>query len=363
MSKEDDQYEFSSLWPQIEDICLARAKSAMGHADAQDLVSEFSFSVWSMLQDPKFKLSKNSPEHAKAYLLRIFKFRIIDFMRSRKRMNVALEEFTPFQPQFHHDNTDTLITLKEVRQQAYNISRTHLAVFSMTMDGWSCREIGLDLGMGASSVSRILRDGVARMSSDERVSGVDVVTSDSRVKTKRKVGLTVMASKLTFKQSGKTVKVISDKMVVALATINEDGEGIASIEVRKDSPISKESITSALHQHLWPSEKKAAVEETAAPAKAPAKAKLAPAKVDGPALQPKQGVNLDNIKDVPATIKEWQKKVGGEGYCLGGSGMPVGRRFKPGYDAKLKSCLKRLSTPNAKALAKELGWSGMIKFN
>lgn len=66
---------------------------------------------------------------------------------------------------------------------------------------------------------------------------------------------------------------------------------------------------------------------------------------------------FEGLKDVPPTLKEWQKKCGGEGYCLGMSKQKVTRRFRPGYDAKLKSFLNRLGTPNAKKLQKALGWA------
>ena len=358
--KQQESIKFHVIWPLIKGMCHAKACHALSSADADDLVSEYSFSVWSMLQTPKFRKNKNNAEHVKSYLLRVFKFRIIDYIRKRKRVNLMLEDYAPYHPQFYDDNVVDNITKKELVMYAEKISPNHSKVMQLILDGWSYREIGMQLGLGASTIVRYVKEGMARLSLDERVDREQVEVEQET--TNRKDGA-VMATQLTFKQAGNVLKVISNKIVVALATLADDSKSVVGIEVRKDSPVAQNVIQSAVYQHLGiVSEKKATPAVAKAPAGAVAKVKKEAPKAN-PALMPKQGLNLDNIKDVPATIKDWAKKCGGEGYCLGGSGMPVGRRFKPGYDAKLKSVLKRLGTPNAKALAKELGWSAMIKWN
>lgn len=81
-----------------------------------------------------------------------------------------------------------------------------------------------------------------------------------------------------------------------------------------------------------------------------------------PDLAPRAPLDLASITEVPDNVDDWKKVCGGDGYCMGGSGQPVAQRFRPGYDAKLKGLLRRLSTDNAKALAKELGWFDKINW-
>jgi DNA-binding transcriptional regulator GbsR (MarR family) len=66
--------------------------------------------------------------------------------------------------------------------------------------------------------------------------------------------------------------------------------------------------------------------------------------------------------DFPPTLEKWAEMCGGVGNCLGGSGFKVKARFKPGWDAKLKSALKQKGTDNAKALADQLGWLTLIRW-
>jgi len=168
------------------------------------------------------------------------------------------------------------------------------------------------------------------------------------------------------------LKVVVDKKVIALVTVSDAGDEIEGIEVRKGGPVAKDSIVSGVCQHLGiktkkagdtepKAEKKAGDTEPKAEKKAPAKAKVK--KEAGPMLLPIDPVDMTEFKDFPKNLELLQKKMGGKGYCLGGSGLPVGRRFKPGYDAKLKSQLKRVGTANAKAIAEELGWGKLIRWN
>jgi DNA-directed RNA polymerase specialized sigma24 family protein len=68
-------------------------------------------------------------------------------------------------------------------------------------------------------------------------------------------------------------------------------------------------------------------------------------------------VDLRNLVDFPDTIDQWIAMCGGPGYCLGGSGQKVsyGRSFRATYHTRLVKAMGRISTPNAKRLAKTLG--------
>lgn len=58
----------------------------------------------------------------------------------------------------------------------------------------------------------------------------------------------------------------------------------------------------------------------------------------------------------PATLDEWREHCGGKGYCQGGSGKKVKGKFAQGWNATLKSALKKTNTENARRLLAELGW-------
>ena len=352
----DETTEFATLWDKMEGICISKALQAMSRGDAEDLVSEYSFSVWSMLQTPSFLKGKNDAEHAKAYLIKIFKYRIIDFLRDRKRRNVLMDNYGQVQPQYHLDDTLRKITKKELGIEAFKISDMHGKVIALMLEGLSYREIGKKLGYGASQIARYARDGMARLSSDERVSGGEGGNAKSNHKE-----VTMAKVKMSYKQKGNVLKVVVDKKVIALVTVSDAGDEIEGIEVRKGGPVAKDSIVSGVCQHLGIKTKKAGDTEPKAEKKAPAKAKVK--KEAGPMLLPIDPIDMTEFKDFPKNLELLQKKMGGEGYCLGGSGLPVGRRFKPGYDAKLKSQLKRVGTANAKAIAEELGWSKLIRWN
>ena len=69
----------------------------------------------------------------------------------------------------------------------------------------------------------------------------------------------------------------------------------------------------------------------------------------------------DGMRDFPASLDAWIKKCG-KGKCMCGCGGDVKKRFLPGHDSKLKSLLKAYSTDNAKNIADELDWLGVVKW-
>lgn len=365
--------EHELIWQEILPIIRARmAQSSVRGADGDDMVTEFQFFVWGVITSGTINF--NSADHAKAYFIRSFKNRLVDAHRRRQSRAQRDTDYAVFFDRYTPSGVMAHMYMVDLLDSATHLSDGHLRVLKLIMDGHTYREIADIVPLSKASIQRMFKDVVRHALTSERVSCGEA--SEGQTEMKKGTG---MGWSYTFAKG--VVSVMEGKGLVAEATLDNDLDIVGLRLKRKGldqdalldgvreyvaANVTKEQVAEvdAASEVIIPPKKEGAstmatdktVKKAAPAAKAKAKKAVAP---DLPA---KPALDLTKLKDVPATLADWQKKVGGKGYCLGGSGLPVASRFKPGYDAKLKGILKRLGTPNAKALAKELGWFDMIKW-
>lgn len=341
------------------------AHNSVGYHDAQDLVSDFMMRVWAECEVGKHRF--NDEGHARAHYVKCFKHRVVDYIRERGRYNKAMEGYTYVHARWDLSSVYANCTLNEIRAMARNAGGVVFKAYRLVENGFSIPEAGAMTGIPKTSIYRAFRERLALRSPVERVSDEegDPTTEGKEI---------VMPNYAMSCKNG-VVSVMDGPVPVARATIN-DRLQVESVVLQKKG-VDREELVDSIMEYvkssvtleMIPKRSDDAKEKMKMPtkkevedmkkAKAAKKAKDAPVKPDLPV---RKAIDLTTLKDVPATLDKWIAQCGGDGYCLGGSGQPVARRFRPGYDAKLKSVLKRLGTANAKALAKELGWFQMIKW-
>ncbi len=370
-------FHYMDVYTAIKGVITAYAVQSVQGADVDDLISGFMFEVW--LDCDQHKRKFEDKNHAERYFIRKFKNYVIDYIRSRNRHTKLVQDYALH---FVDDCNDSVYEIYSdlICSAGVLYGETGKKLMALKLEGRTSREIESITGVPYRTVCYKVEKSVAHMSHDERLPCEEGRTrNDGRcgnqmeevvmatVKKVKKVAKSAAGGMVCAFADGKTnrVNVLVNEKLVAVARVIGTTISTVSLKVKdvdKDQLV--ESITSFLS-----ASKPAAGEEKGSGAPGTPKAKKAKtpvAKENKPAVNPtegkaiKKGVALDGLEDVPATVEEWQAKCGGEGYCLGGSGQPVARRFRPGFDAKLKSCLRRLSTPNAKKLAKELGWTDKI---
>src|SRR5512137_141182 len=268
---------FDELWPRIKSALLHRALDAMDYADAEDLLSEYSLAVWRSCTEGARNF--NNIDHASAYHQKIFKMRIIDYIRSRKRINDALNEVEYFHPRYSLTDPVSKMTIDEIISAGCSISIRHGECVRKMVEGYSHREIAIGIGTSAITVGRYLKDTMMRLSGDGRVLG-DGQGGSPKPQTRKE---NEIMDELTLKKLDGVIRVLQGKTCVALVGVNAKGDTITSVEVRKG--VKNTGVRKPVGE------------------KAEAKKKE-----QKPVLQPKQGINLDNVKEFPASLDEWQKK-------------------------------------------------------
>ena len=402
--------KFESVWSSIETHARTIIRKVVREGYVDDVMSELSVEVWETLQEQR---KFNDTEHMHRYFLRIARFRAISFKRRELRylqmqadvhINTT-ERVYNFDPATDMDHKELLSVLESTRGR-YRECDT---VFNIINGGLSYRTIREQMGISITTINRDVtlfmkrfRCGM-RYNSDNiqeqpltKGEGEGHMTATKKTATKKKVAAPKSGDAKKKKSvnhstaSAATIAAVEDLNSIMklqppipvegmtdeqlLAEIKDVAGDISPKDKLADGTVkfltdnniefatkeTETTITTTTGAATTTKAKKKAAEPKSGVMAAVAKKKKAA--VSKPDLPSKKALDLSKLKDVPATLEAWQVLVGGNGYCLGGSGQAVIRRFRPGYDAKLKSCLKKLGTANAKKLAKALGWQEMIKW-
>lgn len=362
-------FPYMDVYTAIKGVITAYAVQSVQGADVDDLISGFMFEVWLDCNQHKRKFENKS--HAERYFIRKFKNYVIDYIRGRNRYTKLIQDYTLC---FTTDCNDSVYSVYSDLIASANLlyGETGKKLMALKLEGRTSREIESMTGVPYRTVCYKIEKSVAHMSHDERLSCEEgrtrgdgrcenqmeevIMATVKKVKKVVKSATGGMVCEFTTTKNDRVNVMVGDELV-AVAKVNGTSISTVSLKVKdvdKDQLV--ETVTAFLSANT--KAEAATVKKVKKPAAGAKVKKPAANPVEGKAI--KKGVALDGLKDLPATIKEWQSKCGGEGYCLGGSGQPVARRFRPGFDAKLKSCMRRLSTPNAKELAKEFGWTDKI---
>lgn len=340
------------ITPRMQSI----ANASLG-ADADDAISRLLCKIEASWQRMEF----DGAGQCATYWLQKLQWICTDLARARNRRTVVEADYARTRYGAGTDGIayhDDAVERRDFLQLVLNVARAsgQEQICELILKGHSVRETARMLRISIATVSRRTRnvvnavrkhmEGVARFPREER------------------------GFEMNFERAGNIMRVVQSGKL--LAVVELAGKEVKSIVVKTKS-ITAADIVNAVKLYLK-DECPAIAEEAAVAAPntpqeaAESAADAAPA---APLSKPapvnknrhnKPPIDLTAIRKFPATVQEWQERCGGKGYCLGGSGHAVNKRFHPGYDAKLKSALKRIGSDAAKALAKELGWFDMIKW-
>ena len=366
--------EFDTLWADMLGILRAYAFNSVSYHDAEDLISSFSVKVWTKLNgDKEFK----EREHAKAYFIKGFKHDVLDFVRQRKRDSDKWDGFGYVTPTYSLPEVYSFMRWSDMETVAVRMGPLHWRIYMEMRMGSSHRDIETRLRIPKVTVAKMIRHILDRVRWLERVSYAKDAEGRVTVGLVNKQTGEESMDKIECKMVNGVVQITIGRDQVGTATVNDKLE-VENITLRKKG-LDQEAITDAVCDYvknevtvaMIPPKTKPSTQGYVMPQKGEGggkkmseetKKKLKAKAPKAPDLPARDALDLSKVKDFPANLAEWQKKCGGAGYCLGGSGQPVAKRFKPGYDAKLKSNLKRVGSANAQSIAKELGWFSMIKW-
>ena len=378
---------FEEIWQAVQGKVKSHAFSSLPYHDAQDVISEFMIYMNRIISEKKF----NNQQHMEGYLVTKFKSMVIDFVRKRNRrdkLKVDLEPAscgtrkrwctTDKDSKYIVIDDNLIRPLSNYREHVNHMDRTDVMdvaykmglskITSRYLRQYSYREIADQLQMSTATVSRSVHTVMRRVRHLDRLRyECDDHSKDNQGNSPNRredntMSTVAEAPDMTARIKGNKIEIIDeDDKLLAVASVDKEGE-IKSLVIKdKGAKEHRDDILELAEANLDRVDQSASKIKTKGKASAKKTSKKEAPKVD-PSLKAKKALDLKTLKDIPGTIEGWQKKCGGKGYCLGGSGQPVARKFKPGYDAKLKSTLKRIGNGNAKKLAKALGWKDKINW-
>lgn len=305
--------KFEDVWRKVGPHVTRTAVHMLGYHDGQDVAQDVAVMVWGGDED------REDDRKLAAFWRRKTKWKCLDFMRKRRRL-VLVDKIDDDLIGFTRNLTCVRDDLSEYIPHD---------ILDLLLAGYSQNETAKRTGKSKAFISRTLASASLQAKTNQKQQETENMSGTIRHKVKSSGP----------KQS--TIIVYAGRSVIATAKIPRDGSDF-DIKMTKGCAIEPSEISEYLLE-VVPSEMREPKQKAA--------------------KKPKQSSGmLDTLKDFPASLEAWQKKVGGKGKCLGGSGQDVKKRFAPGWDAKLKSALKRVGSANAKSLAKELGWEKIIKW-